>query len=456
MLSITALCVDAFDDTRRFATRGESGGRREPSVVRIWGRDAEGRSCCVHVHGVRPYVYLRGVAPEVSPTELQALLEALMRARVLARQNAAARATEQRFGLPPPSVHSVEAQRRFPLYGVQGDAERTADRKVAFHKVTLTHTRAWREVIALLERGRGGEPPGGLPPALQWVQLYEAHVPILLQFMLDNEVHGMEPVSFSRWSERAALGPGPAAADLAIGAPAITELRRVAHSDSGGGGADFGRRERASICHREYDAAASDIVNPTLLRALTETVELGDDRRTPVVHSLAPFWKRLNEAKGGRRVAPAAAAVASPSQRHVPPLPPPPRRRLPAATTSVEMMERLEELIASAAADNSNADALDFIQNGLLGVSPSASVTASGMLRNPDAVLPLLHYISCESATHNLTLSLLPLTSLTEHSECVPSKRVAALRCVAVRRRSSGAGDAAYAERRAERRGQRQ
>jgi hypothetical protein len=298
MLAVTAVCVDAFDDARRFPKRGDPSGRREPSVVRVWGRDAEGRSCCVHVHGVRPYVYLRGVAPEVSPSELQALLEALMRARVLSRQTAAGRAAEQRFGLPPPSVHGVEAMRRFPLYGVQGDAERAVDRKVAFHKVTLTHARAWRAIIALLERGRGGEPAGGLPPALQWVQLYEAHVPILLQFMLDHEVHGMEPVHFSRWSERAALGRGPAAAALAIGAPATTALQRAAHGDSGGGGgADFGRRERASICHREYDAAASDIVNPTLLRALTETVELGGDRRTPVVHSLAPFWKRLNEAK---------------------------------------------------------------------------------------------------------------------------------------------------------------
>ncbi|VDM42220.1 unnamed protein product [Toxocara canis] len=152
-------------------------------VIRLFGILESGRSvpetvlkrqkCCVHIHGVFPYIVLRlgtPLTPEVSDV-LRSTLASLVSHR---KPNIRSEIIEA-------SIYDIVSFDAKSLYGYYNDDDH-------FAKIFFTNPQYLRVVSNVLYEEAISNPI---------LQVYEAHTPYLMQFFIDYSIFGMDLVHFN-------------------------------------------------------------------------------------------------------------------------------------------------------------------------------------------------------------------------------------------------------------------
>ncbi|MFH4973977.1 hypothetical protein AB6A40_000686 [Gnathostoma spinigerum] len=141
-------------------------------VIRLFGILEDGKKCCVHVHGVFPYVMLECFE---SPTaELLAEVRSTLVMLVLQRNRLAQQDQVEN------AIYNIEVLQRKSLYGYHHEDSNFL--KISFYNPQ--YVKLFTEVLhheTLTNR---------------LLQVYEAHVPFILQFFIDYSIFGMDLVHF--------------------------------------------------------------------------------------------------------------------------------------------------------------------------------------------------------------------------------------------------------------------
>eukprot|EP00929_Paragymnodinium_shiwhaense_P006797 TRINITY_DN110757_c0_g1_i1.p1 TRINITY_DN110757_c0_g1~~TRINITY_DN110757_c0_g1_i1.p1 ORF type:complete len:1097 (+),score=285.80 TRINITY_DN110757_c0_g1_i1:70-3360(+) len=146
------------------------------SELRLYGVTAEGSSVCVRLQGVRPYFYARcPAAAEGRQEEIRAALDAAVSST--ARWNG---------GAGEQAVRSVELVKKTPLLVFQGE-ENLMRVTVASPALVNPCAKAVEHGLRLQGTGEPLEIPGG--------PTWEANIPSVLRFLVDNDLGG------GRWME---------------------------------------------------------------------------------------------------------------------------------------------------------------------------------------------------------------------------------------------------------------
>ncbi|KHN72846.1 DNA polymerase zeta catalytic subunit [Toxocara canis] len=142
-------------------------------VIRLFGILESGQKCCVHIHGVFPYIVLRlgtPLTPEVSDV-LRSTLASLVSHR---KPNIRSEIIEA-------SIYDIVSFDAKSLYGYYNDDDH-------FAKIFFTNPQYLRVVSNVLYEEAISNPI---------LQVYEAHTPYLMQFFIDYSIFGMDLVHFN-------------------------------------------------------------------------------------------------------------------------------------------------------------------------------------------------------------------------------------------------------------------
>lgn len=159
-------------------------------VVRIFGATPDGQRCCMHVHQAFPYCYVPCFDdmpdPAREPEEARQLYCSLARqidegiAPSVPNDDAAGGggAGDGQQRSPRATVVSISVVKGLPFYGY------TSAQK-SFLKIEVCHPSSIGRMAAMLQAGAFlGRP----------LQPFEAHIPFVLQFMIDQNIAGMDMV----------------------------------------------------------------------------------------------------------------------------------------------------------------------------------------------------------------------------------------------------------------------
>ncbi|VDO95516.1 unnamed protein product [Soboliphyme baturini] len=139
-------------------------------VVRVFGSTPSGQTCCLHVHGVLPYFYIRSFTPNAPPSLLSKLCVEI---------DDALRKTGLKLRPGHSFVHGATVCHLVPFYGYHAAEEE-------FWKLTFCSPSVLKKASDLLQEGR-------IMDTL--ASPYELHIPYLLQFMADYGLYGMDMLS---------------------------------------------------------------------------------------------------------------------------------------------------------------------------------------------------------------------------------------------------------------------
>lgn len=171
-------------------------------VIRIFGTTPGGQHCCVHIHGLRPYLYVTPPSDAArSPhilfeyaTSLRAALEAALRAAFgtfgavggvgMQQQNTETTTAATPLATPD-AIADIQPVPGHSIYGFSYDSQ-------IFLKVSLYSPMMVSRVATLLTRR-------ALPPPFDkdMLTVHSAHIPFVLQFLTDFSLAGMDFVHFS-------------------------------------------------------------------------------------------------------------------------------------------------------------------------------------------------------------------------------------------------------------------
>jgi hypothetical protein len=189
-------------------------------IVRAFGpHGTTSKSCCVHIKGAFPYLFVLLDQPaldSINPPKVRALpvlIQNLSRGfQTCLEKTFKSRRDDREFRYQgsAPYVHSVEIVKGIPYYGYH--SEKSAH---LFFKICMYDPKAIGPCAALLR--------SGLVAGHVFVP-YESHVPFLLQFLADYGLSGMSRLMLRKYRIRP-------------------------------------KRKRQSTCFHEIDAHVSDIVN---------------------------------------------------------------------------------------------------------------------------------------------------------------------------------------------------
>lgn len=170
-------------------------------VIRIFGATPAGQSCCVHLHGLRPYFYLP-LPLTVAPSDTFSYTARLRVALESALKSAFMAEVQDQSNIDSEFVADIEPVLKRDIYGYHPHQR-------IFLKV---HTFAPRTItrIATIIAQRG------LPEELipQGAACYAAHIPFVMQTLVGHGLAGMAYVNFSRVRFRRPLPDGTGAGEL--------------------------------------------------------------------------------------------------------------------------------------------------------------------------------------------------------------------------------------------------
>ncbi|KAL9233295.1 hypothetical protein vseg_008315 [Gypsophila vaccaria] len=278
------------------------GGVKEVPVIRIYGSTPAGQKACVHVHRALPYLYVP--CSEV-PVQSNG---------GIAFENAISLALEKALklkghaGSKRQHVHGCTLVRARKFYGYHSKEE-------LFIKIYLYYPHDVSRAASLLLDGAVFE---------RSVQPYEAHIPFLLQFLVDYNLYGMShmhlvkmkfrhpvpvnlfrqnpeysvPENIYRYSDSqadATAGPGPCP-KVWNSSTILDDWIWPCPSEAGASSGHISNSvKRQSICELEGDTTIEDILNQQL-KLYTSLSQTSSDVR--MVQSLIPIWEEEFERSG--------------------------------------------------------------------------------------------------------------------------------------------------------------
>ncbi|OQS06869.1 hypothetical protein THRCLA_01100 [Thraustotheca clavata] len=158
-------------------------------VLRVYGATPEGLKCCLHVHGVFPYFYMRC---EGDPTfddanQLVQLLSTIAKDI----ENALRSAQENKRANLPPSIAKLVIVKGIPFYGYHAQ-------EMFFIKVFYYDPSKCSRLVQIVESGL---------VANRIFQPFEAHIPYLLQMFVDYHIEGMNYINIRDFKFRSQFDP---------------------------------------------------------------------------------------------------------------------------------------------------------------------------------------------------------------------------------------------------------
>lgn len=255
---------------------------RVAPVVRVFGSTPAGQTVCLHFHKVLPYLYVRyNSSPNASVvdqnTYLRKLAHSIDAALQLSHQPNRSGNGGETSSLKAKSVHLCTLVRALPFYGYHTKEE-------FFAKIYVYDPKDLSRVANVLLSGA---------VLGQTFQPFEAHVPYLLKFKTDYNLHGMEYVRLSKVLLREPLpeSPSPHRKRKQWGSVPQEEMGGAyplwTQDNVPGKWIDGGGRSKEAHCDLEADAFGEHILNPSSIPAVSLQEA---DENMQMVPSLAPIW----------------------------------------------------------------------------------------------------------------------------------------------------------------------
>ncbi|KAK4881776.1 hypothetical protein RN001_005095 [Aquatica leii] len=142
-------------------------------IIRIFGSSETGHKTCLHVHGVFPYLYIPYDGIEDSSSLMYQIANKLDQAINISLGHASS--TTQH-------VYKIVLVSGIPFYGYHY-------REHQFFKIFFYNPLIMKKACSLLQNGN---------ICGKIYQLHESHIPFVLQFMIDYNLHGMNFISLSQ------------------------------------------------------------------------------------------------------------------------------------------------------------------------------------------------------------------------------------------------------------------
>ncbi|KAG5315050.1 REV3L polymerase, partial [Acromyrmex insinuator] len=241
MFSITLVNIDSYQSSpipELDVTFSEFRGSeiKKVPVIRAFGSTATGKKTCLHIHGVFPYLYVPCTVQENMDSYAYQLAAAIDSA--LNTSFGSTLSTNQH-------VYKIQRVSGIPFYGYH-------EKEHLFFKIYFYNPAIIKRTADLLQNG---------VILNQTLQPYEAHIPYILQFMIDYNLYGMNLINLNSVKYRHSL-QGCATED----SQSRTSM-------------DFLDSEaylpisitRQSMCELEADVYASEILNR---QSVSEKLEL--------------------------------------------------------------------------------------------------------------------------------------------------------------------------------------
>ncbi|XP_066995085.2 uncharacterized protein PolZ1 [Anabrus simplex] len=191
---------------------------KQVPVVRVFGASSTGQKTCLHIHGVFPYIYVPFDGSVDHNRFMYQLASSIDKAINISLGQASATAQH---------VYKICLVSGMPFYGFH-------TKKHQFFKIYFYNPLMVKKAAELLQNGA---------ILNQVFQPHEAHVPFILQFMIDFNLYGMNLVTLRHVKFRR----GTESSEVLENIPEELLLPE--------------RVSRLSTCELELDALAADIVN---------------------------------------------------------------------------------------------------------------------------------------------------------------------------------------------------
>ncbi|KOC60944.1 DNA polymerase zeta catalytic subunit [Habropoda laboriosa] len=260
MFSINLVTLDSYQSTplpELDVTFSNFRGNeiRQVPVIRIFGSTLSGIKTCLHIHGVFPYMYV----PCTIDHNIDSFMYKLAAAIDSAINVSLGSATSNNQ-----HVYKIQKVSGIPLYGYH-------EKEHLFFKIYLYNPAMIKRAAELLQNGT---------ILGQSLQPHEAHIPFILQFMIDYNLYGMSPITLKNIKFRQCI---------------YTESKENVQTESPLNLFDSQKYLPASVvrqstCKLEVDAQASEILNK-------QEIQNGLDLNP----GIAAIWNEENhrrEAKG--------------------------------------------------------------------------------------------------------------------------------------------------------------
>ncbi|XP_047479044.1 mucin-4-like [Penaeus chinensis] len=269
MFSLRIVTVDHYQGTPvngldpQYSTFRGAPVKRVP-VLRIFGATPAGQKACLHVHGVFPYILIPYDGAESLSRLPYILAAALDKALNIALGNANSNAQH---------VYKVQPVSGIPFYGYHAKEHQFL--KIFFYSPVIV-----KKAAELLQNGVINN---------KIYQPHEAHVPYVLQFLMDHNLHGMNMIhlgtcKFRRKKEMGDIKesarntpevfPGPSSADTVSHESLGSSSSQIKPSTKVWTEESIPQHlwlpetvSRSTTCEVEVDALFSDIINKIQLGA---------------------------------------------------------------------------------------------------------------------------------------------------------------------------------------------
>ncbi|KMQ94289.1 dna polymerase zeta catalytic subunit-like protein [Lasius niger] len=260
MFSITLVNIDSYQappipelDMTFSEFRGSE--IRKVPIIRIFGSTVTGKKTCLHIHGIFPYMYVPCTIQENTDSYAYQLAASIDSA--LNTSFGSTLSTNQH-------VYKIQRVSGIPFYGYH-------EKEHLFFKIYFYNPAIIKRTADLLQNGA---------ILNQTFQAYEAHIPYILQFMIDYNLYGMNLINLNNIKYRCSL-QGCTTEEDSQNKSSMDLINSQMYLPTS--------VTRQSMCELEVDAHASDILNR---QNITEKLELNP--------GLAAIW---DEEKARRAVA---------------------------------------------------------------------------------------------------------------------------------------------------------
>ncbi|XP_024880593.1 DNA polymerase zeta catalytic subunit-like, partial [Temnothorax curvispinosus] len=177
MFSITLVNIDSYQTSpvpELDVTFSEFRGSevKKVPIIRAFGSTATGKKTCLHIHGVFPYMYVACTVRENTDSYAYQLAAAIDSA--LNTSFGSALSSSQH-------VYKIQRVSGIPFYGYH-------EKEHLFFKIYFYNPAIIKRTADLLQNGA---------VLNQTLQPYEAHIPYILQFMIDYNLYGMNLINLN-------------------------------------------------------------------------------------------------------------------------------------------------------------------------------------------------------------------------------------------------------------------